>query len=55
MTNDSIDEEINLAEFFSRGKILGQVDSEKRVEEIISNLQRGYCLTHGDYYLYKGE
>lgn len=55
MTNDSIDEETNLAEFFTRGKILCQDDSKKIVEEIISNLQRGYCLTHWDYYLYKGE
>ena len=55
MTNDSIDEETNLAEFFSRGKILGQDDSEKTVEEIISSIKRGSCLTHGDYYLYKGK
>ena len=50
--NNEIDKETNLVKFFSKGKILGPDDTEKSIEDIISHLERGSCLTHRNFYLF---
>ena len=48
--NNTFNKDTNLCNYFSKGKVIGEMESEKSLEEIISQLERGDCLTRQTYH-----
>ena len=48
--NNTFNKDTNLCNYFSKGKVIGEMESEKSLEEIISQLERGDCLTRETYH-----
>ena len=51
-TNPSqiIDESTNLCNYFRKGKILGEINVDEDLEDMVSGLKRGECLTKYTYW-----